>query len=52
MNQRRIADSELNINVKEDEIKQFAQKLWAGNANKQTQRWNGRQSRERILALA
>lgn len=55
MNLKRIADSDLNIDVKEDDIRQFARKLWADSANKQTQRWNGRQIRnafQSAIALA
>lgn len=55
MNLQRIADSGLDIDVREDEIKQFARKLWADSADKQTQRWNGRQIRnafQTAIALA
>jgi len=52
---KRIAESDLNIDVKEDEIRRFARKLWADSASKQTQRWNGRQIRnafQSAIALA
>lgn len=55
MNLKRIADSDLDIDVKENEIKKFARKLWADTEDKQTQRWNGRQIRnafQSAIALA
>lgn len=55
MNMRRIADSGLDITIKENEIKKFAKKLWADSEDKQTQRWNGRQIRnafQSAIALA
>ena len=51
----RIADSDIDMVVKEDEIKKFAKKMWAESADKQTQRWNGRQIRnafQTAIALA
>ena len=51
----RIAESDMDIIVKEDEIKKFAKKMWAESADKQTQRWNGRQIRnafQTAIALA
>ena len=52
---RRIANSDLDIDVQEHEIKKFVRKLWAESADKQTQRWNGRQIRnafQTAIALA
>lgn len=34
MNMRRIADSGLDITIKENEIKKFAKKLWADSEDK------------------
>ena len=51
----RIAESDINIIVKEDEIKNFAKKMWAESADRQTQRWNGRQIKnafQTAIALA
>ena len=55
MNLKRIAESDLDIDLKQDEIMKFAKKLWADSAEKQTQRWNGRQIRnafQSAIALA
>ena len=55
MNMKRILESDLNITVEEDQIKKFARKLWAEGADRQTQRWNGRQIRnafQSAIALA
>lgn len=55
MNLRRIAESHLDITIEEDQIKKFAKRMWADSADKQTQRWNGRQIRnafQSAIALA
>ena len=52
---KRIANSELNIDVEEKEIMKFARKIWADTKDKRTQRWNGRQIRnafQSAIALA
>lgn len=56
MNLRRVAESkELDVDVKENEIKKFARRQWADSADNPTQRWNGRQIRnafQTAIALA
>jgi len=55
MNLRRITESHLDITIEEDQIKKFAKRMWADSADKQTQRWNGRQIRnafQSAIALA
>ena len=56
MNIRRVAESrELDVDVKENEIRKFARRQWADSADNPTQRWNGRQIRnafQTAIALA
>ena len=55
MNVKRIVDSELGIDVDQTQIMKFARQQWLETANKQTQRWNGRQIRnafQTAIALA
>ncbi|KAM0794220.1 hypothetical protein BDR22DRAFT_895391 [Usnea florida] len=55
INMKRIIDSDLEIDVDESQIMKFARQQWLDTANKQTQRWNGRQIRnafQTAIALA